>query len=96
MQQLVKIYVWHTEEGQFDAPTEQDLITATEYKTVPDELDIADQTKFDRTLRVHAVYDGGETLDCWLDVRDDERRWVGHSDWTSLSDMLDEYSYEID
>ena len=44
---------------------------------------------------VHAIYDGGDTLDCWLDVRDGERRWIGNSDWGSLSEMLEEYAYDL-
>ena len=67
----------------------------TEFSAVPDEIDVAEDTKFDRTLRVHAIYDGGDTLDCWLDVRDDERRWIGNTDWGSLSEMLEEYAYDL-
>ena len=47
------------------------------------------------STKVHAVFEGGQTLDCWVDVNDSEDgRWFGYSDYGNLSDMLDEYASE--
>ena len=46
--------------------------------------------------KVHAVYEGGHTLDAWADLNsEDDKCWMGYSDYGNLSDMLGEYAYDL-
>ena len=97
MQEVVKVIVWHTDDENKAIPDENDLANAKVHTSVPPELDDAQDVRWDASLRVQAVYSGGDTLGCWLDEIDGDVRWRGEgfSDWGSLSEMFGEYAFEL-
>ena len=72
------------------------------FSEVPaDRSDIGDYnamttTKQFFTTKVHAVYEGGHTLDVWTALnQDSDKCWVGYSDYGDLDGMLGDYAYEL-
>ena len=48
------------------------------------------------STKVHAVYEGGHTLDVWIDLNSDgDKCWWGYSDYGDLDGMLSDYAYEL-
>ena len=48
------------------------------------------------STKVHAVYEGGHTLDVWTDLNSDgDKCWWGYSDYGDLQGMLGDYAYEL-
>ena len=46
--------------------------------------------------KVHAVYEGGHTLDIWADLNsEDDKCWMGFSDWGDLGDLLSDYAFTL-
>ena len=106
---LLKVYFYYKSgvEGEY-TPTEDDLKEASkhppltgEFNEVPE--DRSDINDFDAMTtnkqfwwtKVHAVYEGGHTLDVWTDLNsEDDKVWMGYSDYCDLASMLDEYSYD--
>ena len=48
------------------------------------------------STKVQAVYEGGHTLDVWIDINDDgDTCWFGYGDYCNLEGMLGDYAYEL-
>ena len=107
---LLKVYFYFNRavEGEY-TPTEDDLKDASksppltgEFTEVPeDRSDIHDYDGMTTSkqfwwTKVHAVYEGGHTLDAWADLNsEDDKCWMGYSDYGDLGDMLSEYAYDL-
>ena len=71
------------------------------FSEVPtDRSDIQDYNAMTTTkqffsTKVHAVYEGGHTLDVWTDINDNgDKSWFGYSDYCNLEGMLGDYAYD--
>ena len=108
--QLLKVYFYfnRVNEGEH-TPTEEDLQAATKYPPITgiftevpeDRSDITDYDGMTTSkqfwwTKVHAVYEGGHTLDVWTDLNSDQDKcWMGYSDYGDLAGMLDDYRWEL-
>ena len=46
--------------------------------------------------KVHAVFEGGHTLDVWAGLNSQgDKCWLGYNDWCDLDEMLGEYAFEL-
>jgi hypothetical protein len=107
---LLKIYFYlnRAEEGKH-TPTDEDLKEAFKYPPLTGEFsevpaDRSDIRDYDGMTtnkqfwwtKVHAVYEGGHTLDVWTDLNScQDKCWMGFSDYGDLAGMLGDYRYEL-
>tara|TARA_Y100001934_G_scaffold267443_1_gene348148 strand:- start:878 stop:1231 length:354 start_codon:yes stop_codon:yes gene_type:complete len=107
--ELIKVYFYHTyAEGQY-SPSEAELQDAINnqplggvFSGVPSDrsaitdYDAMTTTKQFFTTKVHAVYEGGHTLDVWTDLNSlGDKSWMGFSDYCDLEGMLGDYAWEL-
>lgn len=96
---LVKIYVWESSSDGQQVPSEEDLANAEVHTSVPEELDNAEESTATWRTKVRAVFSDDQVMDCWWGDSphgDDSLRWMCFTDWTCLSDMLDEDNERLD
>ena len=98
---LLKVYFYHdTTPGEY-SPSEEDLKKAEVFTAVPEErsdindYNAATTTKQFFSTKVHAVYEGGHTLNVWTDVNSEgDKSWMAFSDYCNLGEMLNDYAYD--
>jgi hypothetical protein len=107
---LLKVYFYYYrgEDGEH-TPTEEELKGASEYAPITGEFDEVPEDRSDISdynamttnkqfwwTKVHAVYEGGHTLDVWTDLNcDQDKCWMGYSDYGDLAGMLGDYAYDL-